>query len=65
MKYMAGVPGMSRVVLFLVLAFFKRYPKAGTFDDIVPKGVRLGDRRARQLVRLGVDHLYENMREIS
>ena len=65
LKYMFGVTGMPRIVLWFALSFFRRYPKQGCFDDLNPRGVHYGERWIQKLVRRGIDHLYIHMHEIS
>ena len=64
LKYMFGVVGMSRIVLWSWLSFLNVYPKQGCFDDPNPRGVRYGDPWIRTLVNNGIDHLYLHMCEI-
>lgn len=81
LKYMHGVEKMSRLVLWLVLGFLKRYPpraflgkilvwkalrkRQGQFECLSPRGTNLHDRQIRYWVRLGIEHLSLVMREIS
>ena len=37
LKYMEGVESMSRLVLFVVLGFLKRYPKSGQYEHLSPR----------------------------
>ena len=64
LKYMFGVTGMSRIVLWFMLSFLKSYPRQGCFDDLNARGVHHGDRWIRRLVHRGIDHLYLRMHEI-
>ena len=54
LKYMHGVANLTRIMLFLVLGFLKRYPKQGQFEYLCPRGVSLGDRQVRYLVQTGI-----------
>ena len=56
---------MSRAVMFVSLGCLKRYPKTGQFESLCPRGVVLGDRQTRELVRRGILHLATVMAEVS
>ena len=67
LKYMHGVRGMSRTVLWYTLAFLKQYPKQGNFDSLGPRSphLRCGDSQARPNVLRGIKFLFRHMHEIS
>lgn len=66
-KYMYGVTGMSRVVLWYTLAYLKQYPKRGNYDSLGPRdpALRYGDTTVYLKVRKGMWCLFRTMEEIS
>ena len=55
----------NRVMLWVVAAYLKQYPKVGCFDLLAPKHRPMCDRSVRRLVRVGMTYLNGAMREIS